>query len=117
MSQCNPVEVRFASFTASYVQRFIAYLKNKGNTPNSVLTKLSVLRAVYNKAVEEAKKTLNEEASDKDALEKAAKDLSDRIMPIGAKMYQEASKDESKSDDDKKSDDKDEPVEGEVVDK
>ena len=69
------------------------------------------------KAVEDAKKTLNEESSDKEALEKAAKDLSDHIMPIGAKMYQEASKDEPKSDDDKKSDDKDEPVEGEVVDK
>ena len=53
LSQCNPVEVRFVAFTAAYVQRFIAYLKNKGNTPNSVLTKLSVLRAVYNKAVEE----------------------------------------------------------------
>lgn len=68
------------------------------------------------KAVEDAKKALNDESADKDALEQAAKDLSDRIMPIGAKMYQEASKDESKSDD-KKSDDKDEPVEGEVVDK
>ena len=68
------------------------------------------------KAVEDAKKTLNDESADKDTLEQAAKDLSDRIMPIGAKMYQEASKDESKSDD-KKTDDKDEPVEGEVVDK
>ena len=53
LSQCNPVEVRFVALTAAYVQRFIAYLKNKGNTPNSVLTKVSVLRAVYNKAVEE----------------------------------------------------------------
>ena len=70
------------------------------------------------KAVEDAKKTLNDDKADKDQLEQAAKDLSDRIMPIGAKMYQEASKDSSKSDDDsKKSDDKDEPVEGEVVDK
>ncbi len=68
------------------------------------------------KAVEDAKKILNDEKADKDALEQAAKDLNERIMPIGAKMYQEASKDESKSDD-KKSDDKDEPVEGEVVDK
>ena len=70
------------------------------------------------KAVEDAKKTLSDESADKDQLEQAAKDLSDRIMPIGAKMYQEASKDGSKSDDDsKQSDDKDEPVEGEVVDK
>ena len=71
------------------------------------------------KAVEDAKKVLNDESADKDTLEKAAKDLSDRIMPIGAKMYQEAAKDDSKSDD-KKSEDKsssDDAVEGEVVDK
>ena len=67
------------------------------------------------KAVEDAKKTLNDEKADKDQLEAAAKELSDRIMPIGAKMYQQASADESKSED--KSSDKDEPVEGEVVDK
>ena len=53
LSQCNPVEIRFASFTAAYVQRFITYLKKKGNSSNSILTKVSVLRAVYNKAVEE----------------------------------------------------------------
>lgn len=53
LSQCNPVEVRFSSFSAAYVQRFITYLKNKGNSSNSILTKISVLRAVYNKAVEE----------------------------------------------------------------
>ena len=67
------------------------------------------------KAVEEAKKVLNDESADKDKLEAAAKELSDKIMPIGAKIYQEASKDESKSEDNKS--DKDEPVEGEVVDK
>ena len=69
-------------------------------------------------AVEDAKKVLSDADADKDALETAAKELSDKIMPIGAKMYQEASKDagtdEAKSDD-KASDD--EPVEGEVVDK
>lgn len=73
------------------------------------------------KAVEEAKKVLNDESADKDKFEEATKELSDKIMPIGAKMYQAASE-ESKSDDSKKSDDKDskdsdEPVEGEVVDK
>ena len=66
------------------------------------------------KAVEEAKKVLNDAEADKDKLEAAAKELSDKIMPIGAKMYQEAAKDAPKSDD-KKSDD--EAVEGEVVDK
>ena len=72
------------------------------------------------KAVEEAKKVLNDDTADKDKFEEATKKLSDKIMPIGAKLYQSASE-EAKSDD-KKSDDKsdndsDEPVEGEVVDK
>jgi molecular chaperone DnaK len=68
-------------------------------------------------AVEEAKKVLDDTEADKDKLEEAAKELSNKIMPIGAKMYQEASKEDSKagSSDDSKSDD--EPVEGEVVDK
>ena len=72
-------------------------------------------------AVEEAKKVLNDADADKDALEAAAKELSDKIMPIGAKMYQEASKDAGTSggDADKSADKSsdDEPVEGEVVDK
>ena len=66
------------------------------------------------KAVEEAKKILNDDKADKDAFEEATKDLNERIMPIGAKLYQKASKDDSKSED-KKSDD--DAVEGEVVDK
>lgn len=68
-------------------------------------------------AVEDAKKVLNDENAGLDQLETAAKELSDKIMPIGAKMYQEASKDESKSGEDTTSKDSDEPVEGEVVDK
>ena len=69
------------------------------------------------KAVEEAKKVLDDKDADKDKYETATKELSDKIMPIGAKMYQ-ASSEDSKSEDkkDKKSSD-DEPVEGEVVDK
>ena len=73
------------------------------------------------KAVEEAKKVLNDESADKDKFEEATKELSDKIMPIGAKMYQAASE-ESKSKDSKESKsedskDSDEPIEGEVVDK
>ena len=72
-------------------------------------------------AVEDAKKVLNDTDADKDALEAAAKELSDKIMPIGAKMYQEASKDAGDSEDksDKASDKSadDDAVEGEVVDK
>ena len=57
------------------------------------------------------------ESAGKDAYEQATKDLNDRIMPIGAKMYQSASED-TKSDDSKSTDSSsDEPVEGEVVDK
>ncbi|MCL2869616.1 molecular chaperone DnaK [Candidatus Saccharibacteria bacterium] len=70
------------------------------------------------KAVEEAKKHL--EATDKDELEQAVKELNDRIMPIGAKMYesakQEAPADGEAKTDEKSDKDKDEPVEGEVVD-
>ncbi len=72
-------------------------------------------------AVDEAKTHL--EATDKDELEKAGKDLSDKIMPIGAKMYEAANKEEDKPAEDaepeadkKKKSDKDEPIEGEVVD-
>ena len=67
------------------------------------------------KAVEEAKKVLNDESADKDKLEAAAKELSDKIMPIGAKMYQQAAEDDKKDGKKSKKDD-DEPVEGEVVD-
>lgn len=73
-------------------------------------------------AVEEAKKVLNDNEADKDALEKAASELSEKIMPIGAKMYQQAGGNDTKTAEgsdtsDKKSGDGDEPVEGEVVDK
>ena len=78
-----------------------------------------------NEAIDAAKKVVGDEKADKDALEAAAKELNDKIMPIGAKMYEAASK-ESKpaedealeADDEKKSDDakSDDAVEGEVVD-
>jgi len=73
-------------------------------------------------AVEAAKKVVADDKADKDALEAASKELNDKIMPIGAKMYEEASKEEKSEEDKGKSDskkdkkDKDEPVEGEVVD-
>ncbi len=70
------------------------------------------------KAVADAKEALENKADDKDALEAATKELNDKIMPIGAKLYQAASedkKDDAKSDSDKKDDD--DAVEGEVVDK
>ena len=60
------------------------------------------------KAVSEAKEALEKNADDKDKLEEATKALNDAIMPIGAKMYQQASEDDKKDGD---------TVEGEVVDK
>ena len=76
-------------------------------------------------AVEVAKKVLSDEKADKEEVEKAAKELTDKIMPIGAKMYEQAAKDEKSEDKDSAPDknsensngaSKDEPVEGEVVD-
>ena len=72
-------------------------------------------------AIEAAQKVIKDEKADKDALETAAKELNDKLMPIGAKLYENASAAEEKSDDESKSDDKsdkkdDEPIEGEVVD-
>ena len=64
-------------------------------------------------AIEEAKK--HKDSDDKSELESAAKALNDAIMPIGAKLYEAASKEKSESKDDKKSDEE-APVEGEVVD-
>ena len=70
-------------------------------------------------AVKEAKKALEEAGDDKDKLEAATKELSDKIMPIGAKMYQQAGGANSGeanthhvNADDNKGDD---AVEGEVV--
>ena len=77
-------------------------------------------KKVIDEAVEAAKKVSSDEKADKEAFEAAAKELNDKIMPIGAKMYESAAKEEQPADDteakvdDKK--DKDEPVEGEVVD-
>jgi molecular chaperone DnaK len=74
-------------------------------------------------AVEAAKKVSSDDKAGKDTLEGAIKALNDKLMPIGAKMY-EAAKDEKPAEDgkteestgDKKSDKSDDAVEGEVVD-
>ncbi|MDQ2972876.1 MAG: molecular chaperone DnaK [bacterium] len=70
-------------------------------------------------AVATARKVSGDEASDKDALEAAVKELNEKVMPIGAKLYEQNTKD-APSEDAKEGDepktDKEEPVEGEVVD-
>lgn len=63
-------------------------------------------------AVEEAKK--HKDAADKEELEAAVKALNDAIMPIGAKMYEAAAKEDAPAEDGEAK--ADEPVEGEVVD-
>lgn len=71
-------------------------------------------------AISDAKKVT--EASDKEQIEAATKALNDKLMPIGAKMYEAANKDEKPAEDvankstDAKTGQKDGPIEGEVVD-
>jgi molecular chaperone DnaK len=74
-------------------------------------------------AIIAAKEVQAKEDADKDALEAAAKELSDKMMPIGAKMYEAASKEAETEESGKKKEDSSdnppaggEPVEGEVVD-
>ena len=70
------------------------------------------------KAVEEAKEVLKDTAADAAKYEEAEKALSNKIMPIGAKLYQSASADSSANDgNSSKGTSNGEPVEGEVVDK
>jgi len=84
-------------------------------------------KKTLDEAVEEAKKVVTKEDASKDELEKAGKDLSDKLMPIGAKMYESASKEAENAEGGTKNDDdsstssdqdkkEDGPIEGEVVD-
>lgn len=85
--------------------------------PNEFKDKLSDEdKDTIKKAVEAAKQSLANDADDKEALEQAAKDLSERIMPIGAKMYQQNSGEETSKEADTKDKSSGETVEGEVVD-
>ena len=72
------------------------------------------------KAAGEAEEVLKDEDADLEKLEEAIKELGDKLMPIGAKLYQsggaEANED-TKSDSKDKSSSDDDAVEGEVVDK
>lgn len=65
-------------------------------------------------AVEEAKK--HKDSDQLEELETAGKALNDAIMPIGAKMYENASKEAEAKEGESSEEKKDEPVEGEVVD-
>ncbi len=80
----------------------------------------------------EAKKVQSDEKADKEAYENATKSLNEKIMPIGAKMYEQEQAEAAKANDSENSSEasetkseektsskkskKEEPVEGEVVD-
>jgi len=75
-------------------------------------------KKVIEEAVEEAKKVASNEETTSEELEAAGKALTDKIMPIGAKMYEQAAKDTPPEGEEPSGEKKDdEPVEGEVVDK
>jgi molecular chaperone DnaK len=67
-------------------------------------------------AVEAAKKVVADEKADKDAYEKAAKELNDVLMPIGAKLYESTSAEDTAAGDADDATKDDGPVEGEVID-
>jgi len=75
-------------------------------------------KKIIEEAVEAAKKVQADEAADKDTLEAAGKELNEKIMPIGAKLYEAAAKNSAPAEgDEPKTEGKDdEAVEGEVVD-
>lgn len=76
-------------------------------------------KKTLDEAVEAAQKVVKDDKATKDDLEKAAKELSDKLMPIGAKMYEQASGDSAPEEAAEGTEDKKDgngPVEGEVVD-
>jgi molecular chaperone DnaK len=68
-----------------------------------------------NEAIEEAKKTINDNKATKDTIETAAKKLTETIMPIGAKMYEAQNQNQSSESKDE-SQTGSQPIEGEVID-
>jgi molecular chaperone DnaK len=76
-------------------------------------------KKTLDEAVEAAKKVVADEKADQASLEGAAKELSDKLMPIGAKLYEQAepaAEDDAAADDKKSDKSKDDTIEGEVVD-
>lgn len=47
----HPTPLRFEDITTDLLSGFESFLHNAGNQPNSIATKFSVLKAVYNKAI------------------------------------------------------------------
>ena len=53
VSQFRSVNMRFEELDLTYLREFEIFLRQRGNVNNSLATKFSVLKAVYNKAVSE----------------------------------------------------------------
>ena len=58
--QFHPQDMRFEEITLSLLRDFELFLRRRGNKDNSIATKFSVLRAVYNRASEERVFSSNE---------------------------------------------------------
>jgi molecular chaperone DnaK len=76
---------------------------------------------ILDEAIEASKKVVADDKAVKDDLEKAVKELNDKLMPIGAKMYEQAEPEGSAAAENTEVKDdadasKDETIEGEVVD-
>ena len=76
-------------------------------------------KKTLDEAIETAKKVIADDKSNKESLETAAKELNEKMMPIGAKLYEAAAadKEQATNNSQETKDSKDEPIEGEVVDK
>jgi molecular chaperone DnaK len=73
-------------------------------------------KKALDEAIEAAQKVVKDEKADKEALENAAKELNDKLMPIGAKLYEQTGASETPSEGEGGETKKDDTIEGEVVD-
>ncbi len=71
---------------------------------------------ILDEAIEAAKKVADAETSSKEEYESAAKELTDKIMPIGAKLYEQSAEAEKPVEGEEAKKEGEEPIEGEVVD-
>lgn len=61
LKKSNCTKIRFDEVDMSYLRQFETYLIKKGNKNNSIATKFSVFRAVYNKAARERLFTIEDD--------------------------------------------------------
>ena len=71
---------------------------------------------ILDESIEAAKKVADAETSSKEEYESAAKELTDKIMPIGAKLYEQSAEAEKPAEGEEAKKEGEEPIEGEVVD-